>query len=142
MFTVFAEAAESHGQWSGHQPFQSNAKLVANQPVLVLTRATIRFRKLLSFWRRVGHVSQSLDEYPGLAFSIGVGEWPLIQQATISIWKTQADMLHYAYTNPKHREVVLLTRKLNWYKEELFARFRPYKIRGVWNGKSMDGLLD
>lgn len=141
-FTVYLHAAEAHGKWQGQQPFESVAQLDLNLPVLVLTRATIRFSKLFSFWRRVGKVSQSLDNYNGLLFSIGVGEWPLIQQATMSLWKTQAEMLDYAYKNPKHREVVLLTRKLNWYKEELFARFVPIKVIGIWNGKDMTNLLE
>lgn len=142
LFTVFAKSAESHGEWSGEKPFEQSVSLSSDKPVMVLTRATIRFRKLISFWRRVGKVSESLDDYPGLTLSIGVGEWPLIQQATISIWKTQAEMMHYAYTNPRHKEVVLLTRKLNWYKEELFARFIPFRIEGTWNGKNMKSVLE
>jgi hypothetical protein len=132
-FSIYLKSAEVHGKWEGTQPFKPAEKLELDKPVLVLTRATIRFSKLISFWRRVGKVSQSLDNYNGLSFSIGVGEWPLIQQATLSLWKTQAEMLDYAYTNPKHKEVVLLTRKLKWYKEEMFARFVPYKIEGTWN---------
>lgn len=135
-FTVYLHSAEVHGLWDGVQPFQNSVKLVLDQPVLVLTRARIRYRKLWSFWSKVGRVSQSLAGYQGLVLSIGVGEWPLIQQATISIWKMQAEMLDYAYKNPKHREVVALTRKLNWYKEEMFARFVPYKFEGIWQGKS------
>jgi hypothetical protein len=29
----------------------------------------------------------------------------------------------YAYQQDAHRKVILLTRKYNWYSEELFARF-------------------
>ena len=140
-FTIFLRSAEVHGLWQGQQPFKSSVQLSLSQPVLVLTRATIRFTKLWSFWTRVGKVSESLDDYEGLAFSIGVGEWPLIQQATLSLWKTQAEMLDYAYKNPKHREVVQLTRKLNWYKEDMFARFVPFKVKGFWNGKNMQDLI-
>jgi hypothetical protein len=139
--TVFMHSAEVHGSWDERQPFQKNAELAMDKPIIVLTRARIRFRKLLSFWSRVGSVSQSLDDYEGLVLSIGVGEWPLIQQATISIWKTQQEMMEYAYKNPKHREVVALTRKLNWYKEEMFARFVPYKFVGVWEGKKANELM-
>lgn len=140
-FNVYLSSAEVHGQWAGIQPFVPTKKLSLELPVLVLTRATIRFSKLISFWRRVGKVSQSLDNYRDLSFSIGVGEWPLIQQATLSIWKTQAEMLDYAYKNEKHKEVVLLTRKLKWYKEEMFARFVPYKAEGVWEGKDVKNLI-
>ena len=86
-------------------------------------------------------MSQSLESYQGLALSIGVGEWPLIQQATISIWKTQAEMMDYAYKNQKHKEVVKLTRQLKWYKEELFARFVPYKFIGSWHGQNVGDFL-
>ena len=135
VMTIYMHSAEVHGTWDGRTPFQKNAELAMDKPIIVLTRARIRFRKLLSFWSRVGSVSQSLENYGGLVLSIGVGEWPLIQQATLSIWKTQKEMMDYAYKNPKHREVVMLTRKLNWYKEEMFARFAPYKFVGIWEGK-------
>ena len=140
-FTVFAQSAEAHGKWDGKQPFISQATLSLDKPVMVLTRASIRITKLISFWRKVGNVSKSLEDYNGLVLSIGVGEWPLIQQATLSIWKTQAEMIDYAYKNEKHKEVVKLTRKLKWYKEEMFARFIPYKFAGQWNGKNAENLL-
>lgn len=140
-FTIYLHSAEAHGFWDGNQPFQKNTELAIDKPIVVLTRASIRFKKLLSFWSKVGSVSQSLKGYDGLVLSIGVGEWPLIQQATISIWKTQKEMLDYAYKNPKHREVVQLTRKLKWYKEEMFARFIPYKFEGQWDGKNAEELL-
>ncbi len=140
-FTVYSNAAESHGYWDKVQPFIKSKVLTSDMPVLVLTRASIHFKKLLSFWRKVGKVSHSLNGYKGLVLSIGIGEWPLIEQATISIWQTQADMLDFAYKNKHHKEVVLLTRKLNWYKEELFARFVPYKFEGIWNGKNVEYLL-
>jgi len=139
--TSYLHSAESHGLWDGVQPFQKNAELTMDKPVIVLTRARIRLIKLWSFWRKVGPVSQSLKDYNGLIMSIGIGEWPLIQQATISMWQTQAEMLDYAYKNPKHREVVALTRKLKWYKEELFARFVPYKFEGTWDGKNAANFL-
>jgi hypothetical protein len=141
-FTVYANAAEAHGKWDNQQPFEFNAILEKDKPVMVLTRASIRFSKIISFWRRVGNVSKSLESYQGLALSIGVGEWPLIQQATLSIWKSQSEMMDYAYKNKKHREVVQLTRKLNWYKEELFARFVPFKFIGNWNGKNIEQFLN
>jgi hypothetical protein len=64
--------------------------------------------------------SKSLEGYDGLALSIGVGEWPLIQQATLSIWKTQAEMIDYAYKIEKHKEVVRLENS-NGTKKSCFA---------------------
>lgn len=140
-FTAYLNSAESHGTWDGVQPFIKNATLAPDKPVVVLTRARIHVKKLWSFWSRVGKVSQSLESYDGLILSIGVGELPLIQQATLSIWQTQSEMLDYAYKNQKHKEVVKLTKKLKWYKEEMFARFVPYKFEGSWDGKNVEELL-
>jgi hypothetical protein len=141
LFTAYLHAAESHGTWDGIQPFAKNATLSPDKPVVVLTRARIHFGKLWSFWTRVGKVSRSTDTYEGLMLSIGVGEWPLIQQATLSIWQTQSEMLDFAYKNQKHKEVIQLTRKLNWYKEEMFARFVPYRFEGIWEGKNVANLV-
>jgi hypothetical protein len=141
-FTVYSNAAESHGSWDNKQPFIKCSLLTLNMPVLVLTRARIRIKKLFSFWSKVGNVSQSLCNSKGLILSIGIGEWPLIEQATLSIWHSQAEMLDFAYKNMHHKEVVLLTRKLNWFKEELFARFVPYKFEGFWEGKNVEHLLN
>lgn len=140
-FTAYLNSAESHGSWDGVQPFIKSTTLALDKPVLVLTRARIHFNKLWSFWSRVGKVSQSLEGYDGLVLSIGVGELPLIQQATLSLWQTQSEMLDYAYKNQKHKEVVLLTKKLKWYKEEMFARFVPYKFEGFWDGKNVKDLV-
>jgi hypothetical protein len=52
-FTVFAHAAEAHGKWDGRQPFIAHASLNRDKPVMVLTRASIRISKLISFWRKV-----------------------------------------------------------------------------------------
>lgn len=140
-FTAFLYAAESHGTWDGIQPFVKSATLDMTKPVVVLTRARIHFGKLWSFWTKVGKVSRSSEGYAGLALSIGVGEWPLIQQATLSIWQSQSEMLDFAYKNQKHKEVLQLTRKLKWYKEEMFARFVPYKFEGIWEGKNVADLV-
>lgn len=142
LFTVYLHPSESHGYWDGVQPFAKSKKLALDMPVLVLTRARIRFNKLWSFWTKVGALSRVLEGYDGLALSIGVGEWPLIQQATISIWQTQAEMLDYSYKNTKHKEVIMLTKKLNWYKEEMFARFLPYKFEGTWEGKNVENMVE
>ena len=57
---------------------------------------------------------------------------PLVQQATFSLWESSALMKAYAYQSEFHREVVQKTRQLGWYKEELFARFKPTKCYGTW----------
>ena len=139
-FTTYMTPLQSHGNWSGVQPFVVSGSSVPEGKIAVITRATIRPGKLLYFWRKVAGVSKSLESYEGRRFSIGIGEWPLIQQATFSIWDSFEKMSDYAYKNPFHKKVVRLTREKNWYKEELFARFQPIKVEGVWEGKAVQFL--
>lgn len=125
--THFMHNSMSHGQWDKKTPFEKTVVFDPNEPVAVITRATIRLRLLLKFWKYVPSVSKSMEGKPGLKTAIGIGELPLIQQATFSVWESGNDMMHYAYQSPLHNNVIRKTRELNWYSEELFARFRIVK---------------
>ncbi len=133
-WTIYLRTAMVHGQWSGGNPFEVTQDFDPLRPVAVLTRATIRTRHLINFWRRVPKVSHSIQDKPGLLFAVGVGELPLVQQATFSLWESSKKMQAYAYQSAHHREVIKRTRELGWYKEELFARFHPFDDEGEWPG--------
>jgi hypothetical protein len=133
--TLYMTPQRSHGLWSGQNPFQPESDTVIpvdpQAPVAVLTRATIRTRALPDFWRHVPQARQRLQEQGDqILFGIGVGEVPIIQQCTISVWRSPAAVEQYAYRQSGHKEVVRLTRQRNWYAEELFARFRVLGAEG------------
>ena len=149
--TLYLQTQRAHGLWNGQNPFyesvsQSVVKLVSqstelratndkSRQVAVLTRATIRPRALPDFWRHVPQARQRLtDQGDDLLFGIGVGEVPLMQQCTISVWRNAADVDRYAYRQSGHREVVKLTRERKWYSEELFARFTVLRAEGEMFG--------
>jgi hypothetical protein len=67
-----------------------------------------------------------MDNYKDLIFSKGIGEFPLLMQATFSLWASSEAMMNYAYQNPMHSEMVKKTKELKWYSEELFARFQIF----------------
>ena len=132
-WTVFLKPLHSKGAWGGEDPFQVSGK-GATGPVAVITRATIRFPALFSFWRQVPAASNRVVESSGLIFSAGIGEWPLVQMATFSIWENTADMENYAYHTSEHLTAIRRARKEKWFKEEMFARFEPYRTLGEWQG--------
>ncbi len=37
---------------------------------------------------------------------------------------------NYAYNSPEHQVAIQNTRQLDWYEEEMFVRFQPYKFAG------------
>lgn len=133
-WTVYMRTTQTHGQWDGQTPFIPNASADEDQLVAVITRATIYPRHLWRFWRFVPPVSHSIENKKGLIFAVGIGELPLIQQATFSLWESTKLMKAYAYESGYHKKVVRKTREIGWYKEELFARFLPYRSEGSWNG--------
>ncbi len=136
VWTLYLKNSAAHGQWSGGNPFQVEKLLPQVKMVVVLTRATIKWHKLIAFWRYVPTSHRSLMDNKGLVYTKGVGELPVIQMATLSIWKDEESLKNFAYHSQEHTEAIAMTRKLRWYKEELFARFKPYKSVGSWEGRN------
>jgi hypothetical protein len=137
--TLYLQPEQAHGLWDGINPFATNAdrtrrdeRANPGNPVAVLTRATIRPRALPDFWSHVPQARQRLaDHADQLLFGIGVGEVPLVQQCTVSVWRSSAAVDQYAYRQSGHKEVVRLTRERKWYSEELFARFTVLQTEGT-----------
>jgi hypothetical protein len=127
-----------HGTWGG----EDVAALLGTDgdpgggdgPVAVLTRASVRARRLVPFLRAVPPVDAVLGDHPGLLATVGAGEWPVLRQATFSLWASADDVARFAYRDPVHAEVVRRTRAEAWYRDELFMRFRPYRSTGTWAG--------
>ena len=137
VWSVLMQPVVSKGIWGGKNPFLPLAKpLESYEPVVVITRASIRFQRMLEFWKYVPPVSQATDTAPGLLWKTGVGELPIVEQATISLWKDTQSVDNFAYKMREHKEVVTKTRQRNWYSEELFARFRPVQSWGTVGGKN------
>jgi hypothetical protein len=124
----------SRGAWDGANPLSEASGEVAG-PVAILTRASIRVRRLRAFYSSILPPATDLVRQPGLLESVGMGEWPVARQATFSVWRSLDDAQAYAYRRPDHRRVIERTRAEDWYAEELFARFAPYGSEGTWNGR-------
>jgi len=136
-FSVLMRPIRSRGSWSGSAAFLPQPMLEGDYPIAVLTRARLKLRFMVPFWKRVGGVSRSQKEYSGQLFSQGVGELPWIHQATFSIWQSLEAMEQFAYgKNSKHLEAIKITRQLNGFIEELYARFQVIGYKGTVKGRT------
>jgi hypothetical protein len=120
-------SVKSHGKWSGINPFQKSettiSEVASTKKAVVITRATLNWSRLISFWRSVPAASKAIENATGIQYYKGVGEWPFIQQATISIWDDFDAVNSFAYKGKDHATIVKKTRQKKWYKEDLFSRF-------------------
>ncbi|TGE11804.1 spheroidene monooxygenase [Hymenobacter elongatus] len=138
IWTARLAPLKSHGLWDGTNPFDyATESPAADGPVAVLTRASIRLTKARRFWRYVAPVSATIAHAPGVRAAIGLGELPVVRQATVSLWDSAQAMQDYAYRSEKHREVIRLTRQEAWYGEEMFARFRVLGTEGTWDDRPL-----
>jgi hypothetical protein len=116
-------AISSHGSWAKKKPFSVEQMSNKNSNVAVITRARIKNRYALKFWKSVPPVVESLKNSDGLLWSIGIGESPIGLQGTFSIWENEAAVSKFAFQGREHAKVIAQTREIGWYAEELFARF-------------------
>jgi heme-degrading monooxygenase HmoA len=112
---------EFKGSWHKINPFK-NASSYKGGKILIITRARVKFQKLLEFLISTSKASKSIKNHSGALYYKGVGELPIIEQSTISIWQSEEKMKMYAYGNSDHMKIITKARKRRWYSEELFVR--------------------
>lgn len=136
-WTIYMKSIVAKGEWSGKNPFEKSNELDDENPLIsVVTRATIKTKSFFKFWQYVPTSQQPLKGNKGLLYTKGIGEVPFLQMATFSIWRDKAFLMDFAYNSKEHKKAIQKTRELDWYKEELFSRFQPYKSVGRWKGEN------
>jgi hypothetical protein len=141
LFAVKLKAFSARGAWSGKNPLALEATPPTNNgPIAALTRASIRPAVALRFWRRAPAAEQSLHQAHGCLLAMGVGEAPLLRQATFSIWESVAAMDAYARTGA-HADAIRAAAKERYFSESLFARFIAVDAIGVWKGQTAAQIL-
>jgi hypothetical protein len=119
------EPLKGKGTWNQLSPFDfSEADADWTGSIAVITRASIRWSKALLFWWNVPSASKHLEGKEGLIYAKGVGELPLLEQATFSLWDSAKRLDQFAYQSKEHAPMIKKTRKYDWYKEEMFVRMK------------------
>jgi spheroidene monooxygenase len=136
---LYLKPIAAHGLWSGKQPFKfKDNHYDQSKPVAIITRASIKTSELVRFWKYVPKTQRAIENADGLIYTKGFGEFPIWEMATFSLWKNMEYAKNYAYKNKEHRKAITMTRKYDWYKEELFSRFQVYRVEGQWMRKLDD----
>ncbi len=133
--TLTLRVLRTRGRWAGHglpAPEETSGG-TAEGPLVVLTRARVRAVRWRPFTGAVPPVDADLAGATGLVRSVGIGEWPVLVQGTLSIWHDAGAMTAFARTT-SHRTAVRRTAEERWYAEELFARFSVERAEGTWDG--------
>ena len=136
-YTLYMKNISAGGTWVGKNPFEKGIELDPSLPIAVITRATIKWNWLIRFWKYVPTSQEPLEGNKGLVYTKGIGEVPVVQMATFSLWKNFDAVKEFAYNSKQHKEAIRKTRKNEWYREELFSRFHPYKSSGTWQGNDL-----
>jgi len=135
LFTVKLQAYSVKGKWSGHQ-LTEVIPTPSSGPIASLTRASIKPLKTYSFWTKAPPAEIDLHETQGCIISAGVGEAPILRQATFTIWESQAAMDAYARSGA-HLKAIKAAMQGQYFSESMFVRFQPFDAVGSWKGKTL-----
>jgi hypothetical protein len=127
-------ATASRGSWSG-KALAVTAQAEPGAPVAALTRASIRPRHALDFWRLSPPAEVALGQAPGCQLAAGLGEAPLLRQATFSLWSDSAAMEAYARSGA-HQDAIRAAYGGGYFSETMFVRFVVLQLRGRWQGQT------
>lgn len=136
--TVLLHPISSRGSWAGVSwPSALDSippTATTTTPVAALTRGSIRLSRLRPFWSMAPAAQRAVEMAPGCRLAVGLGEAPLLRQATFSIWDDSAAMTAYAQ-HGAHRLAVDAARQGSHFAESMFVRFVPERLQGSWRGR-------
>jgi spheroidene monooxygenase len=79
---------------------------------------------------------RSLESAAGVQLAVGLGEAPLLRQATFSIWDSVSSMDAYARSGA-HQEAIVAAARGKFFSESMFVRFAPIDLQGSWKGRAL-----
>jgi len=127
-------ATSCRGSWGGAS-LAVTAPPQADAPMAALTRASIRLRHAARFWRHAPATHDGIARAEGCRLAVGLGEAPLLRQATFSLWDNAQAMDAYARSGA-HLVAIQGAYQQGWFSESMFVRFAPIEIEGEWHGRT------
>lgn len=123
-------ATSCRGSWSGMR-IAVTRSAEPGMAVAALTRASIRAGRAWAFWRHAPPAQAGLACAPGCRLAVGLGEAPLLRQATFSLWDDTSAMDAYARRGA-HQDAIRASQRGGYFSESMFVRFVPSRIEGRW----------
>jgi spheroidene monooxygenase len=117
------QAFSSRGQWGGVAIPVSAEPPEASSRMASMTRASIHWQRALAFWSKSPAAEADLAQAEGCELAVGLGEAPLVRQATFSIWSSQDAMTQYAHSGG-HQAAIAAAYGERYFSESAFIRFR------------------
>lgn len=128
----------SRGSWRGTNPFAGRRPSeVPKDPTAVITLVPIKRRKLPTFWVSAQKgPALDLGQAPGLLADLPTfAKVPFVDLLTFTLWLSTEDAMNYAYRRSPHKDAVKRAHSEGMFRDELFARFYPYRSVGTSGGK-------
>jgi spheroidene monooxygenase len=134
LLTAKLRATSCRGSWGG-MSIAVTARADPAAPLAALTRASIRPSRAWAFWRHAAPSQHALADVAGCRLAAGLGEAPLLRQATFSVWDDLAAMDAYARHGP-HQQAIVAAAREGYFSETMFVRFVPLLLQGRWQGRT------
>lgn len=133
-FCAKLAVCSSKGSWAG-MTLPVEVQAPESGPIAALTRASIKPSKAKTFWSKSPPAEASLAKAQGCLLAVGLGEAPVLRQATFSIWESVDAMNAYARTGA-HMEAIKASLSGGHFSESMFVRFVPKATSGTWKGRT------
>jgi len=132
-FLAVLAASAARGSWGG-VGMRPVVEPQAGRPLAGLTRWSLRMPHAATFWGHSPGSESALRRTEGCRLAVGLGEAPLLRQATFSLWDTAEAMQAYS-RHGSHGDAARRAFREGWFSEWMFVRFVPLMLRGSWAGQ-------
>ena len=127
----------AHGAYRGMQPLAGLPPArPADEPVALMTFASIAPRHMWFFWRRIVGATRGLLASPGLIAGTAGPEHLYRGAMTFTVWQGIEPALGFAYREQPHKGIVKDVRAGERLRDSMFIRLQPYAAEGRWPARS------